>query len=189
MSDDDEALGGDDEIMRASQTELDEPKAPEKKKDAVPQTPADWAIRIALGASGLMLLIGFFLPWLHFGALRDVSGLDLVTANHEAIRHAIPETQRWILLFIPVLGLALTAIGFLGFRWSGIVGAAVGILVIGYGVVTVVTIFFRTTAIGMWLILGGSFLALGIGLFAVLRMRAAKDKPAEEAPALGAEDE
>ncbi len=184
MSDDDEVLSDDDALARASQTELDEPKAKEKAKGE-PQSPADWAIRIALGTAGLLLLVGFFLPWLHFGPLRDVSGLDLVRANHEAIRHAIPETQRWILLVIPVLGLALTAVGFLGFRWSGIVGAVVGVLVIGYGVVTVVTIFFRTTAIGMWLMLGGSFLALGIGLFAIWRLRANREKPAvDEASAI-----
>jgi hypothetical protein len=180
MADDDDALAL-DEGSRASKTDLDVPKKKGAEK-STPQTPADWAIRIALGISGLLLLVGFFLPWLHLGDLRDVSGLTLVISDQPIIRHMIPETQRYILLAIPVLGLALTAIGFLGFRWSGIVGAVVGILVIGYGVVTVVTIFFRTTAVGMWLMLGGSFLALGMGLFAVWRMRSAKAKGEEPAP-------
>src|SRR5262245_12320611 len=75
MSDDDEDALVDD-APRASQTEVDAP--PEPKKKGEPQSAAQLAIRVVLGTSGLLLVIGFFLPWLHFGELTNISGMDLV---------------------------------------------------------------------------------------------------------------
>ena len=71
---------------------------------------------------------------------------------------------------------ALTAVGFLGFRWSGIVAAILGLSLVGYGVVTVVLFFFQKTALGLWLILGGTFLAVAAGMFTFLRARQASAK-------------
>jgi hypothetical protein len=174
MADEDELDPADEGEASASKTELDAP-AKKKKPSDLPHL----ALRIALGTAGLFLVVGFFLPWLQFGELTNISGMDLVISNDRVIRSATGETQRWILLLIPVLGLALTAIGYLGFRWSGIVGAGVGLLILGYGIVFVVTIFFQTTAIGLWLIIAGCFLAVGIGLFSWARARAQKEREPE----------
>lgn len=178
----------DDEIaeaeeVSASAADKDEPRRIEVKKEGPPQTAAQLAIRIALGTSGLLLVIGFFLPWLNLGPeLGSLSGFEIITSDNRAVLHAAGD-HRWILLLIPVLGLALTAIGYLGFRWSGIVGAVVGLLVIGYGAVTVVMLFFRTTAIGIWLILIGAFIAVGVGVFSVIRARAEREaKPSDAIP-------
>lgn len=165
-----------DALVEEKGASKDEDSLAPKPKHAAPHL----VLRILLGTAGLLLVVGFFLPWLQLGDLTNISGMQLVVADSVLVRQAINDTQRWILLVIPVLGLALTAVGFLGFRWSGIVGAIVGLLVIGYGVVTVVTIFFQTTAVGLWLILAGSFLALGVGLFAVIRARQTKPVPSKE---------
>src|SRR5688500_6131841 len=107
---DDEVVAEAEEV-RPSQTDLDDP-APrriEVKKEGPPQTPAQLAIRIVLGTAGLLLVIGFFLPWLNLGAeLGSLSGFEIVTSSNRAVLHAAGE-HRWILLLIPVLALALTA--------------------------------------------------------------------------------
>ena len=102
--------------------------------------------------------------------------MNLVTDGEPTIRALVGDTQRWLLLAIPVFGLALTAVGFLGFRWSGIVAAILGLSLVGYGVVTVVLFFFQKTALGLWLILGGTFLAVAAGMFTFLRARQASAK-------------
>jgi amino acid transporter len=176
----------DDELAEAEDLkDLDKPaegRRIEVKKEGPPQTAAQLAIRIALGTAGILLLVGFFMPWLNLGELRigddmrgTVSGLDLVLSNEAEVVRTLG-VHRWIILLIPVLGVALAAVGYLGFRWSGIVGAGIGIVVIGYGVVTVVLLFFRTTAFGIWMILIGTFLAVGIGAFSFIRSRADREK-------------
>lgn len=141
------------------------------------------ALRIVLGTAGLLLVVGFFLPWVQFADDAKHSGLDLVIENDHAIRQTIGETQRWILLVVPVLGIVLTAVGFLGFRWSGVVSAVIGLLLLGYGAVTVVIIFFQSTGLGLWLIVGGAFLALASGILVTVRARLAKRAAGAAAPA------
>lgn len=159
-------------------------------KEKAPLPPAEsgaphMALRILLGTAGLLLVVGFFLPWLRIELpaaggetvlLREISGMNLVTDGEPTIRALVGDTQRWLLLAIPVFGLALTAVGFLGFRWSGIVAAILGLSLVGYGVVTVVLFFFQKTALGLWLILGGTFLAVAAGMFTFLRARQASAK-------------
>lgn len=149
--------------------------APAKAKDAAKPGAPHMVLRVVLGTAGLLLVVGFFLPWIEWD--REVySGLNLMLDGDPGIRAAVGETRRWILLAIPALGVALTAIGFMGFRWSAAVAAGIGLLLIGYGIVTVVGIFFQTTALGLWLIVGAAFLALGGGLVALVRARSAKHK-------------
>lgn len=145
-------------------------------------------LRVALGAAGLLLLVGFFLPWVKIESrpsasapveaqrtLMEYSGFQLASSDDDLLRAAAgTDTQRNLLWLIPVFGLAMTAIGFLGFRWSGPVAAILGVLLIGYGAVTVVIIFFQNTALGLWLILGGAFLAVASGAFSWARAHQAK---------------
>ena len=133
------------------------------------------ALRIALGSAGVLLLVGFFLPWLRLTGVDPLSGLELVIADEEAVVTAIGATQRWLLILVPLLGVGLTAVGFLGLRFSGQVGFGVGLAIIGYGAFTVIALFVQTTAIGLWLVLGGAFLALNAGLFAWVKAKA--DRP------------
>jgi hypothetical protein len=140
------------------------------------------ALRIVLGTAGLLLVVGFFLPWVQIGDNPQISGLSLVIDDTPDIRNTIGETQRWILLVVPAFGVALTAIGFMGFRWSGPVGAVLGLLLLGYGAVTTVIIFFQSTRVGLWLIVAGAFLALGSGVLVWVRARFAKRAALAEAP-------
>ena len=158
-------------------------RAPETKAGA-PQL----LLRIALGAAGLLLLVGFFLPWVGIQSrpradtpgevqreLMNYSGFELASSDDDFVRAAAgSDTQRNLLWLIPVFGLALTAVGFLGFRWSGPLGAILGVVLIGYGAVTVVIIFFQTTRLGLWMILGGAFLAVASGAFSWARAHRAR---------------
>jgi hypothetical protein len=167
----------DDEAVSAPKSSLAR-GGPRDKADAAKPGAPHMVLRVVLGTAGLLLVVGFFLPWIEWD--REVySGLNLMLDGDPGIREAVGETRRWILLAIPALGVALTAIGFLGFRWSAAVAAAIGLLLIGYGIVTVVALFFQTTALGLWLIVGASFLALGGGLIALVRARSAKQKTPE----------
>jgi predicted ferric reductase len=156
-----------------------EARAPKVSPEAGPKPGAPhMLLRIVLGTAGLLLVVGFFLPWIEWDR-EAFSGLNLMLDADPGIRSAVGETRRWILLAIPVRGVALTAIGFMGFRWSAAVAAGIGLLLIGYGVVTVVALFFQTTALGLWLIVAAALIALGAGVIALVRGRIAKH-PARE---------
>lgn len=169
MADDETA--DEDILADAARDEGDQKKAKAAPKPGTPHI----ALRIILGASGLLLVVGFFLPWINLES-TTVSGLELVSSSDPIIVALIGnQAQKWILLLIPVFGVALTAIGFLGVRYSGHISAALGVLIVGYGVVTVIIFFFQKTGIGMWLILGGAFIAISAGLITFLRTRAANE--------------
>lgn len=158
----------DDEALEGSAAKV------EAKTKAGPKPGAPhMLLRIVLGTAGLLLVVGFFLDWITIPS-QSLSGLELVTNEDRDIREAVGETRRWILLAIPALGVALTAIGFLGLRWSAAVAAGIGLVLIVYGIVTVVALFIETTEVGLWLILAASFLALGSGLVTLIRGRMAK---------------
>ncbi len=152
-------------------------KVETKKKDEGPKpgTP-HLVLRIILGVAGLLLLIGFFFPWLRLeaadGQFNLVTGLDVVMAGDPVVRALVgQDTQRYLLLLIPVFGVALTAVGFLGIRFSGQISAVLGILIVGYGMVTFIIFFFQRTGFGLWMILGGAFIAILAGVVTFVRAR------------------
>jgi len=144
------------------------------------------ALRIALGTAGLLLLVGFFLPWLKLEEVATVSGMQLVIDNNPIIRALVgDDVQRWMLLLVPGFGLALTAVGFLGIRYSGHISAVLGLLIVLYGVITMIIFFFQKTGVGLWLIVIGALLAVGAGAFAWARSRGeAAAAPKKKKPAL-----
>lgn len=169
MADDDEDLGTDGEDALATKKK---PKAAEGPKPGTPHI----VLRIVLGAAGLLLLIGFFFPWLRLEGPDDqanlVTGLDVVMAGDPVIRALVgQDAQRYVLLAIPLFGIALTAVGFLGVRFSGHIASVLGILIVGYGMVMVVIFFFQKTGFGLWMILGGAFIAILAGLITFIRAR------------------
>ncbi|MCA9607066.1 MAG: hypothetical protein KC619_15780 [Myxococcales bacterium] len=169
MAKDDEDLGADD----AGADEIE--KKPAAKAGPKPGAP-HIVLRIVLGAAGLLLLIGFFFPWLRLVGPDDqanlVTGLDVVMAGDPVVRALVgQDANRYVLLAIPVFGIALTAVGFLGVRYSGHIAAVLGILIVGYGMVMVVIFFFQKTGFGLWMILGGAFIAILAGLITFVRQR------------------
>ncbi len=174
MAKDEEDFGADDEAGAGS---LDiEPKAKGKPKAGAPHI----GLRIVLGAAGLLLLIGFFLPWLRLEGQDNqtnlVTGLDVVMAGDPVVRALVgQDANRYVLLAIPLFGIALTAVGFLGIRYSDRIAAVLGILIVGYGMVMVVIFFFQKTGFGLWMILGGAFVSILAGLISFIRSRAETD--------------
>ena len=153
-----------------------EEESPDSGQEDGSNTATSLFVRIALGTAGLCLVIGFFLPWINLNTQSSVSGLGLVASDDHVIRAAFDGAQRWLLLLIPILGILLTAIGFLGFRWSTKVAALVGLTIIGFGFVTLILIFIERTGYGLWLVFTGAFLSLVLGIFPWLRARDQKKK-------------
>ncbi|MCB9595090.1 MAG: hypothetical protein H6719_20400 [Sandaracinaceae bacterium] len=168
----------------------EEPKGKKlaKKKDEAPKpgTP-HIVLRIILGLSGLLLLIGFFFPWLRLNGADNqvdlVSGLDIVVGGNAVVRAFLgQEWQSYLLLLIPGFGVALTAVGFLGVRYSGQIAAVLGILIVGYGMVMMIIFFFQRTGFGLWMILGGAFIAILAGVVTFVRTRVDPNAPAKRKP-------
>lgn len=134
-------------------------------------------LRVLLGTAGLFLLVGFFLPWISLGELTDVSGLRIVISDDLVLAEGIGDLHRRLLGAVPLLGLVLTAFGFMGVRGAGIVGALIGLVLVGFGLVTVAILFFQMTGIGLWFTLGGALLASASGLLALIRGRATGGAP------------
>ena len=165
----------------------DTKKAKAKKKGAEPGAPP-LILRIVLGLSGVMLVAGFFLPWIRLEAINPersarlaqteaptfVSGLEIAVGGNTLITTVTAAAPWEVLFLIPLLGAALAAVGFLGNRWSGVIGAALGVLIVGYGLVTVILLFFSTTSYGLWIVLGGAFVAVAAGTLAWVRGRQPK---------------
>lgn len=175
--DDDEEL--EERTSRPSKSKGDKAKGDKSKpKPGAPHV----VFRILLGTAGLLLVIGFFLPWLRLempaadlsgmAMIKEITGMQLVFSDEPLIRAmGGDDTQRYLLLFIPAFGLAMTAVGFLGFRWSGVVAALMGLTLVGYGIVMFAVFFFQKTGLGLWLILGGAFLSVSAGVVSFLRSR------------------
>lgn len=164
---------------KAKSTSGDDEKKSKKKKKTKPSAKPGqphMVLRIVLGTAGLLLVVGFFLPWLKLEELATVSGMQLVIDENPVIRALVGnDTQRYLLLLIPGFGLALTAVGFLGVRYSGHIAAVLGVLIVLYGVVTLIIFFFQKTGVGLWLILVGAILAIAAGTFAWARSRTPKE--------------
>ncbi len=156
---------------------LDDDKDELATKEAGPKPGAPHIVlRIVLGVSGLLLLVGFFLPWLKLADHDAVSGIDLVLGSGDFAQSLVGQgSQRYVLLLIPGFGVALTAVGFLGVRYSGQIAALLGVLIVGSGMVTVVIFFFQKTGIGLWLILLGAFIAVAAGTITFARSRSRRE--------------
>ena len=168
-----------------------ETATPKAAKAATPTSAKPGAphmvIRIVLGLAGLVLVVGI-LPALGRSSRDDSRSQrprSPSSPDDHRIQQTVGETLRWTLLAIPALGVVLTAVGFLGFRWSGPVGAIVGLTLFGYGAVVVVVMFFQSTGLGLWLIVGGAFVALLSGVIAWTRARNAKRAANVELPVDG----
>jgi len=160
-----------------------EPGGEEKKaKGASERARPHLVLRLFLGLAGLLLVVGFFLPWFQLGD-GDIAGLQLVTSHDPMIVALVgQDAQRWILLLIPGFGVALIGVAVAGLRYSGPVAAILGVLIVGYGMVTVVIFFFQKTGLGLWLILLGAFLAVAAGALSFVRGRASRPARAGEPP-------
>jgi hypothetical protein len=129
--------------------------------------PLQIALRVLIGFGGLALLVGFFLPWLQvagegeaLGTLQAQSGLTL------AMRADLVGTPAPLLFLVPALGIVITAVSFMGFKWSGQVAVGVALGLIGYSLYVLLQMFVQHTALGLWIVSGSVFLILLLGVIA-----------------------
>ena len=121
------------------------------------------ATRVALGAAGVGLVVGFFLPWFNLGTLMSVSGFGLVVSSGAAVE-GLSGPHRALLFVVPFSGLALLATAVRGPRVATWVALASGVFILAYGLYTLLRLFFDATGAGMWLVVGSALLALGVGI-------------------------
>jgi hypothetical protein len=121
------------------------------------------ASRSLLAVAGMVLLIGFFMPWLQLGSMMQLSGFTLWTASGEAVE-VISGPRRVLLFMVPLSGVALIAAAYVGHRvsvWTALVASA---LLLAYGGYTIVRLFLESTGLGMWMVVGAAMLAFAVAL-------------------------
>jgi hypothetical protein len=112
---------------------------------------------VFIGA-GAALIAGFFLPWVDMGIVT-ASGWDAVTSGGTDFLTKI------ILAMVPLLGVGLLVAGLGGDRRAAATaGLVAGTSILGYTAYKVAWTFFKTTGIGLWLVLGAALIALVAGL-------------------------
>jgi hypothetical protein len=137
-------------------------------------------LRLLLGFAGLTLLVGFFLPWLRLTAEGPMAnGLELMTSDGAGTAG----TPSMLLILIPALGAALSATAFMGFKWSGQVAVGVATVLIGYALYVLLQMFVQHTGLGLWVVSGGTFVILLLGVITWMTGRDRKDDAADEAAA------
>ncbi len=152
----------------------DEPKKEAAKRpDAGSEVPM--VFRVLIGLTGLALLVGFFFPWIRReleanGEMVLLSGLSLLQQD------SLAGTPSMAVIVVPVLGTALAAIAFTGFRYTAYVSIGVSVLLFGYAAYVLFQLFVQHTGVGLWISTGAAFLALLLGAGTLLWMRRVADK-------------
>lgn len=124
--------------------------------------------RAGFGLSGMLLVAGFFLPWLTAGTALELSGLGLVFSGGDMVQ-ALSGSGRFLLFLIPLLGAALVFGAGSGHRltsWAAAIGS--GALLV-FGLLHVIRVFLSSTGLGMWLVVFAALFALIIGLLSINR--------------------
>lgn len=136
-------------------------------------------LRALVGFSGLSLLVGFFLPWFRAAAEGEHdSGMTMMLGEPMGGTPAI------ILVAVPILGVLLSALAFMGFRWTAHAAIAVASLLLAFGLWILLQLFVEHTALGLWVVVGGTFITLLLGISTLLysRDRATKQGKQEVKP-------
>lgn len=123
---------------------------------------------VAMGA-GLMLLVGFFLPWIRIESVPEaIAGwqLGIYSPKLGAAYYAA--------YLVPVLGALMAVLSVKKPRWASGVGIAAGATILGWGVFEVARFLYTRTFAGLWLSLAGAALMFIGGLITWKRGRAAK---------------
>lgn len=120
-------------------------------------------------AAGLMLLVGFFLPWIRLETVPEaIAGWQLARFTPKI------GSAYYAAYLVPVLGVLLSVLAVKKPRWASGLGIATGATVLGWGVFEVVRFLYTKTFAGLWLSLAGAALMFIGGLITWKRGRAAK---------------
>lgn len=114
---------------------------------------------IVLGAVGLAMVIGFFLPWISLGELISASGYDLVS------REAFSPLTRLIFALCPIGGAALVLGAVSGARGLGAGAWILGAGILLYSGYRLLQVLLLTTGVGLWIVITAALVAVIVGLF------------------------
>lgn len=135
------------------------------------------ALRALVGFSGLSLLIGFFLPWFRVEAdAEHASGLTLMLSD------SVGGTPAMLLVAVPILGVLISAAAFMGFRWTAHGAIGVAALLLAYGLWVLLRLFVEHTALGLWIVVGGAFITLLLGVVTLMWSRERSPKVTKSEP-------
>jgi hypothetical protein len=140
-----------------------EPVAPLETARPEPDNRLSLLRRGLLGVSGLLLLVGFFLPWLKVGSLLTVSGFGLVFASGDVVSF-VSGTSRFMLILVPLLGALLLGGAIWGHRIAQWVALAGATLILGFGLINLIQMLLASTGLGMWLVTGAAITSLVVSL-------------------------
>lgn len=124
--------------------------------------------RMLLGLCGVVLVLGFFLPWVTAGTALELSGLGLAISGGEMVQ-AVSGGGRFLLFLAPLMGGVLIAGAFTGHRatpWVGILGSGALLL---FGIIHVISFFLSSTGVGLWLVVFAALFTLVVGSLSVGR--------------------
>lgn len=136
---------------------------------ATKNTAPPLVLRALLGFAGLSLLIGFFLPWVRIRPDGPPSsGLDLL------FQPDVGGTPSMGMLLLPVLGVVLAVLSFMGFRFAAHTAIGIAVVLVLYAVYVLFQLFVAHTAVGLWIVAFSIVLTLLFGIGAILWARRAQ---------------
>ena len=142
-----------------------EPRSVEQPRATGDASIATLAMRIALAAAGLGLVVGFFLPWIRLGDVLTLSGLTMALSGGEAIQ-TLAGPLRGIVFIVPIAGVIMLASAIRGTRALAMTALACGLLVFASGVITLIRAFLDSTGAGMWVVVISALTATAVGFLA-----------------------
>ena len=115
--------------------------------------------RLILAATGVALVVGFFLPWLDISGVRGtVSGWEMVNTS------GLDWFTRIALFLCPLAGFMLTLAALGKSKSASSIALAAGGGVLGYTFYKLAWGFVKVTGVGLWLVLAAAVVALVLGL-------------------------
>lgn len=108
--------------------------------------------------AGIVLVVGFFLPWFDVGGLVAMSGFDLVTSGD------VDLLTRILIALVPLAGLSLLASAATNHARTKSVAIVTGLGILGYTGYQTAKAFVQLTGYGLWAILGAAIVAIVVGL-------------------------
>ncbi len=178
VKDEDLALPLADKADKTDKGELaksgDDKGAPKSDKKPDPNA-VPIAFRVLIGATGLAMLVGFFLPWVR-RQLEEGDETVLLSGLSLLQQDSLAGTPSIAVIVVPVLGTALAAIAFTGFRYTAYVAIGVSVLLFGYAAYVLFQLFVAHTGMGLWITTGAAFLSLLFGAGTLLWTRRVAEK-------------
>lgn len=103
---------------------------------------------------GLVVVVGFFLPWLSFGPEKIVSGSEVASITSEV------GDSYYMLYAIPALGLCIAAASLRSRKLSAGLGILAGTLVLGWALFEIFRFLHTSTFSGLWITIFGAVILL-----------------------------